>query len=70
LAALLCLAAVLYAALAPGAPGLLWAVLVPVWFFFAAMVAFAICREARSTDPRPSAVLSLVASRAPPVPQI
>lgn len=70
MSAVLCLAAVLYVALIPGVPGLLCAVLVPLWFFFAAVAICAILREAQDADPQPFPFLSLVASRAPPVPQM
>jgi hypothetical protein len=64
--ALLCLAVVLVAALTPGASGLFHAILVPVWFFIAAIVVLAARREITDSAPRPLPFLPVLASRAPP----
>jgi hypothetical protein len=67
LVALLCLAVVLYAALTPGASGLFFAVLVPVWFFVAAIVVLSMRRETTDRAPGPLPFLPVLASRAPPI---
>jgi len=67
LVAWLCLAVVFYAALTPGAPGLLDAIFVPVWFFVAAIVVFPARRETADPDPQPLPFPPVLASRAPPV---
>jgi hypothetical protein len=65
--ALLCLAVLLYAALTPGAPGLLCAVLVPLWLFTALLAVVSIRRETTDSDPRPLPFSPVLAPRAPPV---
>jgi len=64
--AFFCIAIVLLAVL-PGASGLPWAVLTPVWLFVAAVVTLYVW-AAFSDDVRPAApVLSIVSGRAPPI---
>jgi hypothetical protein len=67
LVALLCLALVLAATLTPGAPGLFSAVLVPLWFFVAAVVVFSMRRDIADSAPGLIRFLPVLASRAPPI---
>jgi hypothetical protein len=66
LIALLCIAFVLLAAAVPGASGLPWAILVPLWFLAAFVAAVSMRREIDAGEPQPCALLSTAASRAPP----
>ena len=66
--ALVCLVAVLLAALLPATSGIFFtALLAPLWLFLAPALLFA--PEFRDDDPtgQPSSFLSIVAARAPPV---
>ncbi len=66
LIALLCLLAVWFATLTPGATGLLLAVLVPLWFLFAAIVSIPVGRPSESSSTQPFPLLRLLAPRPPP----
>jgi len=66
LIAFLCVVAVILAAITPGAPGLLWAILVPLLLFVAAVVIAPIRRESENSDAPAFPFLSVVTSRAPP----
>jgi hypothetical protein len=65
LIAFLCVVAVILAAMTPAAPGLLWAILVPL-LLFAAVVIAPISRETENSDAPAFPFLSVVTSRAPP----
>ena len=62
---ILCLAAILFAALAPAASGL--AVLAPLWFFFVALVSVTIRNIAGQRKPETFLFRPVLASRPPPV---
>jgi hypothetical protein len=66
LVAILCLAALLVAALAPASSGVLDAILIPLWLFFAVLLAF----QATAADERPHRTrlspLPVFSSRPPP----
>jgi len=64
---IVCIAAILAAALSPLSSGLLWVILVPVWFFVASTVAVALVRELEPRAAQPLKFLSVVGSRAPPL---
>lgn len=66
LIAFLCAVAVILAAITPAAPGLLWAILVPLLLFVAAVVIAPISRESENSDAPAFPFLSVVTSRAPP----
>jgi hypothetical protein len=66
LIAFLCVVAVILAATTPAAPGLLWAILVPLLLFVAAVVIAPIRRESEDSDAPAFPFLSVVTSRAPP----
>jgi len=66
LIALVCLAVVLLAALAPGASGLPVALLAPFWLFFGLILSVPERREGEACDPLAFPALSVVPSRAPP----
>jgi hypothetical protein len=66
LIAFLCVVAVILAAIAPAAPGLLWAILVPLLLFVGAVVIAPISRESENSDAPAFPFLSVVTSRAPP----
>jgi uncharacterized protein (DUF58 family) len=66
LIAFLCVVAVILAAITPAAPGLLWAILVPLLFFVAAAAIAPISRESKNSDAPPFPLISVVTSRAPP----
>jgi hypothetical protein len=67
LIAILCLAAILLAALTPAASGQFAAVLVPLWFFCVTTVIFSIRRWAEPVASTSAPYLPLVASRPPPL---
>lgn len=62
---LLCVAAMLFAALTPAASGLLYAFLVPCWFLVALIVSFRF-RDIEKVCCPQTPLLSLATSRAPP----
>ena len=62
---LLCVAALLFAALTPAASGLLGAILVPFWLFVAVIVSFRF-REIQKVCCPQAPLLALATSRAPP----
>jgi hypothetical protein len=62
---LLCVAAVLFAALTPAASGLLYALLVPFWFLVAVIVTFRF-RDIQKVCCPLAALPALATSRAPP----
>ena len=62
---LLCVAAVLFTALTPGASGLLCAILVPFWFCVAVIVSFPFRETDKLYCPR-APLLAHATSRAPP----
>ena len=64
---ILCLAAILFAALTPTASGLLLAILAPLWFFFSAFVGVHIRNAAGQCNPLRFFFLPVLASRPPPV---
>jgi hypothetical protein len=67
--AILCIALVVVAALAPAvAPGLGSAVLVPLWLVVPAVIATVIRRDALCSDEQPVSLLAVLDSRAPPIP--
>jgi hypothetical protein len=66
LIAFLCVVAVLLAAVSPVAPGLAWAILVPLLLFVVVVVAPAV-RDLDDLDPATSPFLSALPSRAPPL---
>jgi hypothetical protein len=69
--AVLCLALVVVAALAPGgASTFVYAFLVPLWLIVPAVVAIVIQRTASDCDEQPASLLSIVLSRAPPAPAV
>lgn len=63
----LCVAALLFSALTLTAAGLLLAVLVPFWFFFAAVVVFEIRSIDELCDSLQFPILLLLSPRPPPV---
>lgn len=65
--ALVCLAAFLLAALVPVASGLPFAILAPLWLFFAAVVCLSLVRPADDRNLLPVPFFSILPSRAPPV---
>jgi hypothetical protein len=66
LIALLCLAALLLAALTPASDGLTPAWLTPFWLFLAILVSFSAGLGEPERDPRLSLSCQVVPSRAPP----
>jgi len=67
LLAVIGLAVLLWTALTPVAGGVLWAELVPVWFFVAALVCLIVVREPELCPARPAPLLCSVPFRAPPI---
>jgi hypothetical protein len=65
--ALVCLAVLLLAALVPVPSGLPFAILAPLWLFFAAVVCVSVVRPVDDRDPLPVPFFSILPSRAPPV---
>jgi hypothetical protein len=63
----LCLAAILFAALTHPGTGLLVAILAPWWFFFALVVSLLVRRAGEHCAVRPFPVLSVLSPRPPPV---
>jgi hypothetical protein len=63
----LCLAAVLFAALSPVASALHVAVLVPLWFFFAAVLSVPLRRVTERVNVRRFPFLPVLTPRPPPV---
>jgi hypothetical protein len=63
----LCLAAILLAALIPVVTGLLFVFLVPVWFFFAAITAFLIPSISESCLTQRFPALPVFSPRPPPI---
>ena len=68
IALFLCLAAILLVAISPVAPSFLWAIVVPLFLFCAAVVTSPIDRDLENIRVPLSPVTSLLASRAPPNP--
>lgn len=66
-AGLVCLAIVLVAIVLPLVSADVWAVLTPLWIVATTIVATLIRRTAAQCDEQPIALLSLAASRAPPL---
>jgi hypothetical protein len=64
---ILCLAAILFAALTPGASGLLLAILAPLWFFISVFVGIPIRNVAGQSNPQRFLYLPILGSRPPPV---
>jgi hypothetical protein len=64
--AILCLATILFVALAPSATGLLLATLLPLWLLFAAVVALSLLLVAPPCRAKRSPFLLLVTPRPPP----
>jgi hypothetical protein len=64
--AVLCAVLVLVAAFAPAVPNVPVAILNPLWLIVPATAAIIVRREAMRCAEQPSALLSIVASRAPP----
>jgi hypothetical protein len=64
--ALLCLAAVMLAALAPGGHGLPVAILAPFWLFLAILVPLAVLFPESSDQAVPASFVAVVPGRAPP----
>lgn len=67
LLALVWLAAILLAALCPITPGVLFAFLIPAWFFVAAVVAHAIATADEGSDAPLLVFLPVSSPRPPPV---
>jgi len=65
--ALICLAAILFAALSPITLGVVFAFLIPVWFFFAAVVSFPIASVDENCVSPLFASLPVFSPRPPPV---
>lgn len=65
--ALLCLAVLLLGALVPFASGLPFAILAPLWLFFAAAICVSLVRPAEDRIAPPVPFLSILPSRAPPI---
>ena len=65
--ALLCLAVFLLGALVPAAPGLPFAILAPLWLFFAAVVCVSLFRPPEDRIALPVPFFSILPSRAPPI---
>lgn len=65
--ALLCLAVFLLGALVPASSGLPFAILAPLWLFFAAVVCVSLVRPAEDRIALPVPFLSILPSRAPPI---
>jgi hypothetical protein len=69
--AVLCITLVVFAAFVPGAAqNLVDAILVPLWLVTPDAVVVVIQRTATRCDEQPVSLLSLVLSRAPPVPVV
>jgi len=66
LVVIVCLLAVLLAALTPSAYGMLFAILVPIWFFFAVILSVPIYIADQTTDPREYPILGRLSPRPPP----
>jgi hypothetical protein len=67
-AAAVCLALVVFAAIVPIATAtVVYAILTPLWLVVPAVVVTLIRRRASRCDEQPASLLSLVLSRAPPV---
>jgi hypothetical protein len=64
---ILCLAAILFAALTHPGTGVLVAILAPWWFFFALVASLLVSRTAERYDVPLSPVLSVLSPRPPPV---
>jgi len=62
-----CLATILFAALAPGQFGLASAVLVPFWLFVELLVLFSIQSRIEDRQPDPFPFYSTLPARAPPI---
>ena len=65
--ALICLAAILLAALAPVTLGILFAFLIPFWFFFAAVVSFPVAIVDEDSGSPLFASLPIFSPRPPPI---
>jgi hypothetical protein len=65
--AFLCLAAILLAALGPLTPALLFAFLIPVWFFFATVISFLLGVAAETCAEPLLAFLPSFSPRPPPI---
>jgi hypothetical protein len=65
--AFLCLAAILLAALSPLTPALLFAFLIPAWFFFAAVISFLLAVAAEICATPLFAFLPSFSPRPPPI---
>jgi hypothetical protein len=61
-----CLLAVVLTALTPSAYGMLFAILVPIWFFFAVILSVLIYIAEQSTDPQDYQILGRLSPRPPP----
>ena len=68
LAVVLCVAVLLIAVLVPAASGLPFGILVPLWLFFAAIVALSIRPPVEDCHAERIAYYSILPSRAPPIP--
>jgi hypothetical protein len=66
LVSFLCLAAVLFAALAPASPGLLWAVVIPLLLLVGTVAVVASVRPDEGTAPPSLPYLDILTARAPP----
>ena len=64
---ILCLAAILFAALTPVASHLLFAILAPLWFFFSILVSISIRTVAGERNLQRFLFRPILASRPPPV---
>jgi hypothetical protein len=67
LVAVVGLAVLVWAALTPAATGLLWAELVPMWFFVAILVCLLVVREPDLCSVRSALLLGSIPFRAPPI---
>ncbi len=66
LIALLCLAAIIIAALNTASSALPWAILVPLWLCLGLLIAVTHDREREASDAQPLCLLCVVRSRDPP----
>jgi len=67
LIAVFCIAVLIAAAFTPTTSGLLFALLTPLWLFFAAVNTISICGPVEDFGPRQLLLLPTLASRAPPI---
>ena len=67
LIAVLCLVAVLWAAITPASSSLLWAVVIPILLFFSALVVVTLDRRPEQREIPTFSFLTVISSRAPPV---